>query len=35
MWGAFKRKEYDFWKFKKMIYEHDAAIKMVKYTNET
>ena len=34
MCGGFKRKEYDFWKFEKMIYEHAAAVEMVKYTIE-
>ena len=27
MCGAFERKEYDFWKFAEIIYEHDTAIK--------
>ena len=29
-----KRKEYDFWKFQKKIYNHDAAIGKVKCTSE-
>ena len=34
MCGALERKENNFWELKKLIYTHDAAIKMVKFTTE-
>ena len=34
MCGAFERKENDFWELKNIIFTHDAAIKMVKFTTE-
>ena len=27
MWGAFERKENDFWELKNIIFPHDTAIK--------
>ena len=32
--GAFERKENDFWELKNLIYTHDTAIKIVKFTTE-
>ena len=34
MCGVFEIKEYDFWNLTKKNYEHDAASKKVKCTNE-
>ena len=33
MCGAFERKENDFWKFKKVAYDHDLFIETLFWTN--